>query len=130
MVPAGSGKVKVEAQTTGNMVLKVKIGNSDPIEMELEGKLKISFPYNVTGDTYVYIYGGTSSSGAKGMKKAASSGSLKIYGIEIIGGEDGIEYNNRETITNDRYYNLNGQRVNMPTKGVFIKNGKKVVIKN
>ena len=30
---------------------------------------------------------------------------------------------------NSRVYNLNGQRVNVPTKGVYVKNGKKVVIK-
>ncbi|MBO4826478.1 MAG: hypothetical protein J5506_04490, partial [Prevotella sp.] len=54
MVPAGKGTVKVEAQTTGTMVLKVKIGDNDPVEMELEGRLKMSFPYNVTEDTYVY----------------------------------------------------------------------------
>lgn len=30
---------------------------------------------------------------------------------------------------NDVYYNLNGQRVNNPGKGLYIKNGKKVVIK-
>ena len=35
----------------------------------------------------------------------------------------------RETITDDRYYNLSGQRVENPTKGLYIKNGKKVVVK-
>jgi len=30
---------------------------------------------------------------------------------------------------NSRVYNLNGQRVNVPTKGVYVKNGKKMVIK-
>ncbi|MBR5689245.1 MAG: leucine-rich repeat domain-containing protein, partial [Prevotella sp.] len=44
-VPAGKGTVKVTAETTGNMLLKVKIGSDEPVEMELEGKLKISFPY-------------------------------------------------------------------------------------
>ena len=131
MVPAGKGTVKVEAQTTGTMVLKVKIGDNDPVEMELEGRLKMSFPYNVTEDTYVYIYGGEKSASAKGMRKAAGSGSLKIYGIEVVGGSDGIEYNYREPITNNRYYNLNGQKVDgMPTKkGVYIKDGKKVLVK-
>ncbi|MBO4827486.1 MAG: hypothetical protein J5506_09700, partial [Prevotella sp.] len=131
MVPAGKGTVKVEAQTTGTMVLKVKIGDNDPVEMELEGKLKISFPYNVTEDTYVYIYGGTSSAGAKGMNRAAGSGSLKIYGIEVVGGENGIEAidNGQLAIDNSPMYNLNGQRVNEPTKGVFIRNGKKVLVK-
>ena len=35
----------------------------------------------------------------------------------------------RETITDDRYYNLKGQQVENPTKGLYIKNGKKVVVK-
>lgn len=80
-VPAGKGTVKVEAQTFGAMVLKVKIGDNDPIEMELEGRLKVSFPYNVTEPTYVYIYGGTTSQ--SGVRRAANEpSSLKIYGIE------------------------------------------------
>ena len=46
-----------------------------------------------------------------------------------FGGATGIENVNRETITNNRYFNLNGQRVAQPTKGLYIVNGKKVVIK-
>ena len=84
-VPAGKGKVTVEAQTTGGMTLKVKIGSADPIEMELEGKLKMKFPYNVTEPTYVYIYAGEAS--AAGSRKFGSRGnespSLKIYGISV-----------------------------------------------
>lgn len=34
-----------------------------------------------------------------------------------------------KTVTDDKYYNLNGQQVEQPTKGLYIKNGKKVVIK-
>ena len=41
----------------------------------------------------------------------------------------GIMGNNRESITNNRYYNMNGQLVNQPTKGLYIVNGKKVIIK-
>ncbi|MBO4826393.1 MAG: leucine-rich repeat domain-containing protein, partial [Prevotella sp.] len=140
MVPAGEGTINVEAETTGDMVLKVKIGNKKPITMVLNGKLTISFPYDVTEDTYVYIYGGTSSAGAKGMSRAAGSGSLKIYGIEVVGGENGIEAidNGQLTIDDSPVYNLNGQRVisspsgrpgGVPTKGVFIRNGKKVLVK-
>ena len=41
----------------------------------------------------------------------------------------GIADNKRETIANGRYYNLNGQQVNAPQKGLYIKNGKKIVVK-
>ena len=42
----------------------------------------------------------------------------------------GITNNNREDITNNReYFNLAGQRVDQPAKGLYIVNGKKVVVK-
>ena len=45
-------------------------------------------------------------------------------------GTTGINDNKRETITNNReFYNLAGQRVAAPAKGLYIVNGKKVVVK-
>ena len=80
MVPAGKGKVVISAQTTGGMTLMVKVGSADPIEMELEGKLKMKFPYDVTEPTYVYIYAGQN---AAARTRAAEEPSLKIYGISL-----------------------------------------------
>ena len=132
-VAPGSGTVKVEAQTQGNMVLKVKIGDNAPVEMELEGKLKVKFPYSVSEETLVYIYGGTSAAGAKGIRKAAGTDALKIYGIEVTSETNGIEEmkDERLKMKDSPVYNLNGQQVGgLPTqKGVYIKDGKKVLVK-
>jgi len=49
--------------------------------------------------------------------------------ISFNGETTGIGDVKRESITDDRYYNLSGQRVENPTKGLYIKNGKKVVVK-
>ena len=118
----GEGTIKIEAQTTGNMVLKVKIGDGMPITMELEGKLKVSFPYNVSEDTYVYIYGGlNTSNNAKGMRRAESAdGTLKIYGIEVDSKANDIE--SLEVSQDDiaTIYNLNGHRINSLQRGVNI----------
>ena len=118
----GEGTIKIEAQTTGNMVLKVKIGDGMPITMELEGKLKVSFPYNVSEDTYVYIYGGlNTSNNAKGMRRAEPvDGTLKIYGIEVDSKANGIE--SLEVSQDDiaTIYNLNGHRINSLQRGVNI----------
>ena len=133
-VAPGSGSIKVEAQTTGNMVLKVKIGEGMPITMELEGKLKVTFPYNVTEETNVYVYGGMNTAGAKpfGIKGATSSdNSLKIYGIEVDSnptGIDDVDVSN-ESSADAPVYNLNGQRVESVGKGIYIKNGRKVLVK-
>ena len=92
-VEAGRGTVKVKAETKGNIVLKVKIGNGAPVEMELDGKLKVSFPYDVSEPTYVYIYAGQASAGVKARRGAVADepGELKIYGIEWGADEDEIE---------------------------------------
>ena len=131
-VPAGKGTVKIEAQTTGTMVLKVKIGNSDPVEMELEGRLKVSFPYNVSEPTYVYIYGGTASAAPAMAGYAPATGELKLYGVEVIQGETGIE-SLSPTLSQGEgaWYTLDGQMLQgEPTrKGLYVHNGLKVVIK-
>ena len=36
--------------------------------------------------------------------------------------------NNREPITNNRYYNLHGQRMSKPRKGLNIVDGRKIII--
>ena len=41
----------------------------------------------------------------------------------------GISDVNRETMTNNRYFDLQGRSVAQPTKGLYIVNGKKVVVK-
>ena len=37
--------------------------------------------------------------------------------------------NDVRTCSDNRYYNLSGQQVETPTKGVYVKNGKKVIVK-
>ena len=129
-VAPGSGTIMVQAMTTGNMVLKVKIGDGNPDTNELSDKQTVSFPYNVSTVTYVYIYGSSNSSQAQ-SHRAGANGELRIYGIEMVGGLDNIEniksskFNNQSS----KIYNLNGQRINMPKKGIYIQNGKKVLVK-
>ena len=140
MVQAGSGTIKVNAETTGNMVLKVKVGSGKPMEFTLSGKLDAKLPYEVSEPTYVYIYGGSSSAAGASVRKAAGDGEVKIYGISWTSGTNGIETidNGQLTIDNSPIYNLNGQRVisspsgrpgGVPTKGIYIQNGKKVLVK-
>lgn len=133
MVQAGSGTIKVNAETVGSMTLKVKIGNSAPVTMELEGKMKASFPYTVTEPTYVYIYGGeTASANARGMRRAeATENALKIYGIDWSKSDipSHVEAIRETSSTDTPIYNLNGQRVESTSKGIYIKNRKKVLVK-
>ena len=126
----GSGTIKVNAESIGSMTLKVKIGYNAPITMELEGKMKASFPYSVTEPTYVYIYGGeTQTANARGLRAASSENALKIYGIEWSKEATAIESIRNDAESKAVIYNMNGQRVEFPSKCIYIINGKKVIIK-
>lgn len=50
-------------------------------------------------------------------------------GYSLINGTTGINMVNTDVQNNDEYYNLQGQRVMTPTKGMYIHNNKKVIIK-
>lgn len=53
-----------------------------------------------------------------------------FYLFDAIGGTTGIDaVNGSGAMVNGEYYNLAGQRVAQPTKGLYIVNGKKVVVK-
>ena len=56
---------------------------------------------------------------------------LKIYGIEVVSDADGISSieNGKLETENAPTYNLNGQRVSEPAKGIYIRNGRKVLVK-
>jgi len=53
----------------------------------------------------------------------------RTLNIEYGDGTTGIETMKREPLMDNQYYNLSGQRVSNPTKGLYILNGKKVIIK-
>lgn len=78
----------------------------------------------MTQDTYVYIYGSTASSDVKGMHKAPADGELKIYGVELKRDQTPTDI---EVVTiagktdeGTAIYNLSGQRLTTPQKGINI----------
>ena len=128
-VPEGKGKILLTAETTGSMVLKVKIGAGDPIEMELEGKLKVTFPYNVSEETLVYIYGSQTAQAKGNGVTSTSDDALKIYNIAFVReGTTGISKAEVDADADHNWYTLDGRKLNgEPTKaGVYIHNGRKI----
>ena len=131
---AGKGLLKITAKTTGNTTLKVKIGSGTPIEKKLDDKFKTIFPYNIEKPSYVYVYAGQNAASVKAQYgvTADSEGELKIYDIELQPDTEGIGFitplYTKEHGSN-YIYNLNGQLLTKPQKGINIVNGKKTVIK-
>lgn len=59
---------------------------------------------------------------------ASVEGSSAPVFISFDGGTTGIN-NVKQTVGDNKYYNLSGQQVENPGKGLYIQNGKKVIIK-
>ena len=55
--------------------------------------------------------------------------SVLLYGYKVTIGGTGIEELKNVKMEDLKYFDLNGRKVNTPGKGVYIINGRKVVIK-
>jgi hypothetical protein len=137
LVPAGEGEIIIESQEANSYCLMVQIGMTNPISIYQTERKEYEIPYASDDETYVYVWnGGTdvvaaarSQTNRKGKKTA---GNVKVYtvtykakssasGIERVGLDDNAE---------EKWYDLNGRRVTKPLKkGLYINNGRKVVIK-
>ena len=61
---------------------------------------------------------------------STGTGSVNLRNVYVTNGDDtGIDAISQQPAADTRYYNLAGQRVAQPTKGLYIVNGKKVILK-
>lgn len=80
------------------------------------------YPANTTSGTLV--------SKGKAYLPTGAGARLTMVFDDKEGGElTGISLNKREATATDRFFNLSGQRVAQPSKGLYIVNGKKVIVK-
>lgn len=86
--------------------------NSDDISLsEFEGKkIQIAFYYKSTDEV-------------------APTWEIKNFVVKVISDDAGVEGLEIDSNTQDIYYNLQGVRVNNPSNGLYIHNGKKVMIR-
>ncbi|MBP5337766.1 MAG: hypothetical protein J6Z14_00460 [Prevotella sp.] len=79
---------------------------------------------------FVPVTSGNIAAGKAFLKIASGSSSLaRSLNVVFADEATGISAVQGEAVTTDGYYNLSGQRISQPTKGLYIVNGKKVVIK-
>ena len=142
-VPAGTGVVLKAAKGTYDIPV---IASSDTDKGHLLGSATEATAYDAydgytlymlskVGDNaqFVPVTGGSVAAG-KAFLKIASGASSTARSLNVVfaNEETGISamLNERGEMTNDKFvYSLSGQRVAQPTKGLYIVNGKKVIIK-
>ena len=128
---AGTGSVTFDCQTIGNRQLTVKIGNAPAATYSKSERGEVKVAYNVAAPTFMYVYA-TAVAGARGSEPTAIENALKLYGFTVKPGDTtGINAINSDKPTDghDVYFDLSGRRVTTPQKGIYVKNGQKVVVK-
>ena len=134
-VPAGTGYVIIDSRTDADYQMMVKIGNLAPVAFNHTGREKDSVLYECSVPTWVYVYNGGTVSNARmtvDHRAKKEKGQVRIYSItrsSSVG--DGIERINMDAFEeSDRWYDLQGNRIQRPTrKGLYILQGQKVVVK-
>lgn len=135
MLAAGKGKVEIELETLGDVALSIIKGSLPEGVFTMGTKGKITIEYNVEQDTWFFAFPVVEKSAevkAYGKRVLAEDGALKIYSIKIVPvneTEDAIEEIRESNAGTGYIYNLQGQRVYNLNKGLYIIDGKKVVIK-
>jgi hypothetical protein len=106
---------------------KLKAGTGAAVSAE-GGKTK--YVLSADGSTAVFKkINATAATVAAGKAYLEFSGDVPAPMLSMGGETTGIKTIDNSQLTIDNYYNLAGQRVAQPTKGLYIVNGRKVVIK-
>lgn len=143
VIPAGAGVIVKGDAGTYNLPQKLTDDNDIANNMLQAVTEATTVPSTTEGyQNYVLINrngeagfykveeaGRTFSAGKAYLKVPVESASKQMLGIAFDNEATGISSVEKNVMHNDVYYNLNGQRVEKPTKGMYIINNKKVVVK-
>ena len=139
-IPANTGVVLKGDVKTHNIPV---IASSSTAQGNLTGNISAATAYNAIDGYDLYmlalngagkaqftlVNAGEVAAGKAFLKLAKASGARELNVVFADAETTGIKENNRETIINNQFYDLQGREVAQPSRGLYIVNGKKVVIK-
>lgn len=122
----GKGSIKINAQTIGNNKLAVKIGNGEAKTFAKATKGDVVVNYDVTENTYVYIYATDGDNQAQSLSMSTTASvadnAVKIFSVAVMPEAtaiEGVVYSIPSTIFG-RIYSLDGKQLPSPQKGLNI----------
>ncbi len=120
-IKQGNGSIMINAQTLGKNKLAVKIGNADAKTYTQAMKGDITVNYDVTEDTYVYIYANQQQSLSMDITDA-SDNAVKVHSITVTPSVTAIGsvVANSSASVLDKVYSIDGTCLSAPQKGINI----------
>ncbi len=143
VIPANTGVI-VKCETDGEKTFKVTLDGSDgdfsdngliPTSVEANATVPSTGTYyalSATDQTFGVVTGGITLSGNKAYIKAPTTSGAKQTTLSILFADSttGISSATAKTAQTDgAYYTLQGVKTLKPAKGLYIHNGKKVIVK-
>jgi hypothetical protein len=139
-VPANTGVVLEGAADTYNIPV---IASSSTPKGDLEGNATEDTAYDAISGFDLYMLAlndadnvqftkvtdGSIAAGKAYLRVAKTSAPALFFDVVFDNGVTGIDAVKTNAAADGQFYNLKGQRISKPTKGLYIVNGKKVVIK-
>ena len=133
MMAAGKGKVEIETEVLGEgAALAIMQGFNISDEYTMSKKGTFTIEYDVKEDTWFFAFPvvkALSEAPARSLRAPEDpQPAVKIYSIKVLpddGGTVGIGHVSTEAAGNGHLYNLQGQRVTLPKKGLYVVDGRK-----
>ena len=137
IVNSGQGVV-LKKTASGSITMTPTSSNSSD---DYSGNSLVGTMTNITnpGNAYVLNYKAATGAGFYKLSASGTIGANKAYLVSGAGAPEFFGFDGNTTSINEvrgkmedvsgEYYDLQGRRVSQPTKGLYIVNGKKVVIK-
>ena len=160
MVPSGEGTITLNLKTEPGYKLMLMIGDDTPKEITQNERGDVQFTYDVKEATYccIYLVQSAGTRGTRIGKRDRHHGSIysikveptKVRNMNPLGEVDGFPTYQKpevvvhsstgikeikvettyETSGDDSWYDMQGRKIDKPTKaGIYIQNRKKIVIK-
>ena len=160
MVPNGEGTITLNLKTEPGYKLMLMIGKSEPKEISQNERGDVQFTYDVKEATYccIYLVQSASTRGTRIGKRDRHHGTIysikveptKVRNMNPLGEVEGYPGNQKpevvvhsstgikeikveptnETSGDDSWYDMQGRKIDKPTKaGIYIQNRKKIVIR-
>ena len=122
----GKGSVKINTQTAGNNKLAVKIGSADAKTYTKATKGDVTINYDVTENTYVYIYAVDADNQQQSLSMDitdTSDNAVKVYSVTVTPDATAIETVTEAEIPTavfGKVYSIDGKQLTAPQKGLNI----------
>ena len=130
----GEGYVDIEFETQGDYVLAVKNGDESVLTFSSPEKVTERIEYAIESNEYTMLFAAVDDASAPAARRAPGDGGLKIYSLTIVPtvvnlGIENVIMSSGRSMKSSHIYDLQGRRVTAPKRGLYIVNGRKVVVK-